>query len=74
MNVFWCIEIDQTKNKIVELPVPSCLVPYLSLTHPLPVPYPSLTRPFPDTYLSLTRLASIGLSRSHKRDGDRHYI
>ena len=28
-------------------PVPSCLVPYLSLTHPLPIPYPSFTRPIP---------------------------
>ena len=36
-------------------PVPSCLVPYLSLTHPLPVPYPSLTCPLP----VLTCLASL---------------
>ena len=40
---------------IVELPVLSCLVLYMSLTHPLPVPYPSLTRPLPVPYLSLTR-------------------
>ena len=35
-------------------PVPSCLVPYPSVTHPLPVPYLSVTRPLPIPYLSLT--------------------
>jgi len=50
-------------------PVPSCLVPYLSLTCPLPVPYPFLTCPLPVPYPSLTHLASLGLSRSHKGTG-----
>ena len=36
----------------------TCLVPYLSLTSPLPMPY-----------LSLTHLTSLGLSRSHKGMG-----
>ena len=48
------IEQSCTVSHIVELPVPSCSVPYLSLTRPLPVPYPSLTRPLPVPYLSLT--------------------
>ena len=41
---------------IVELPIPSFSVPFLSFTNPLPFPYPSLTH-----------LASgLGLPRPHK--------
>ena len=43
---------------IVELPVPSFSVPFLSFTHPLPFPYPSLTH-----------LASLGLPRPRKGMG-----
>ena len=43
-------------STFVELPVPSR-------------PVRSLTRPFPNPYLSLSRLASLGLSRSHKGTG-----
>ena len=50
-------------------PVPSCSVPYLSLTCPVPVPYPSLTRLLPVPYPSLTHLVSLGLPKSHKGTG-----
>ena len=37
---------------IVELPIPSFSVPFLSFTNPLPIPYPSLTRPLPIWHLA----------------------
>ena len=51
---FW--RLPENRNVFVELPVPSR--PVRSLTQPLPDPYPTLTR-----------LASLGLSRSHKGTG-----
>ena len=57
---FWIkmLEIWLNLNCRAPHPVPACLVPSLSLTHPLLVPYSSLTH-----------LASLGLSRSHKGTG-----
>ena len=37
---------------MVELPIPSFSVPFLSFTNPLPIPYPSLTRPLPIWHLA----------------------